>query len=225
MDSTDDIDFRAGNPAMDQFPRKIWGRLAKEVCYDAADEVFGYRQPYGDETLRYVLASYLARTRGVNCQPEQIVITSGATQALFLITKLLTAEGGQVAVEDPVTDEMRRIFSYAGAALRPIQCDAHGMIPDFLPRNEKPSFVFVIPSHQFPLGAILPIQRRIQLVEYARQMQCYLVEDDYDSEFTYEARRSRRCKDLIRNTLFMSVPSVKYFRPLYESVTSFYLFH
>ncbi|MCM2676121.1 MocR-like pyridoxine biosynthesis transcription factor PdxR [Alkalicoccobacillus plakortidis] len=180
------IDFRASHPAMDHFPRKVWGRLAKEVCYDSSDELFGYRSPLGDETLRRVLTTYLARTRGVSCHPEQIVITAGATQGLSLITQLLMKEGECVAVEDPVTDEMRQIFTKAGAAVEPIKADRLGIKPDQLPRNKKPSFVFVIPSHQFPLGAVLPIQRRIQLVEYVRKMDSYIVEDDYDSEFTYE---------------------------------------
>ncbi|TSB47240.1 PLP-dependent aminotransferase family protein [Alkalicoccobacillus porphyridii] len=185
-DSRQFIDFRASHPAMDHFPRKVWGRLAKEVCYDSADELFGYRTPFGDETLRRVLATYLARTRGVACHPEQIVITAGATQGLALITQLLLKEGEHVAVEDPVTDEMRHIFSNAGANVYPVKADDQGIIPEKLSHHEKPSFVFVIPSHQFPLGAVLPIQRRIQLVEYVRQMNSYIVEDDYDSEFTYE---------------------------------------
>ncbi|MDQ0207193.1 MocR-like pyridoxine biosynthesis transcription factor PdxR [Alkalicoccobacillus murimartini] len=180
------IDFRASHPAMDHFPRKVWGRLAKEVCYDSSDELFGYRTPLGDETLRSVLTTYLARTRGVSCHPEQIVITAGATQALALITQLLMNEGEYVAVEDPVTDEMRQIFTNAGAIVKPIKADDHGIMPEKLSRDGKPSFVFVIPSHQFPLGAVLPIQRRIQLVEYVRSMNSYIVEDDYDSEFTYE---------------------------------------
>ncbi|MEN0645157.1 PLP-dependent aminotransferase family protein [Alkalicoccobacillus gibsonii] len=180
------IDFRASHPAMDHFPRKVWGRIAKEVCYDSHDDLFGYRSPLGDETLRRVLTTYLTRTRGVSCHPEQIVITAGATQGLSLITQLLMDEGDCVAVEDPVTDEMRTIFVKAGAEVEPIKADRNGIQPNELPTKRKPSFVFVIPSHQFPLGAILPIQRRIQLVEYVREMDSYIVEDDYDSEFTYE---------------------------------------
>lgn len=180
------IDFRASHPAMDQFPRKVWGKLAKEVCHDTADELYGYRSPSGDETLRRVLTTYLSRTRGVSCHPEQIVITTGATQGLAFITQLLSKRGTHVAVEDPVTDEMRQIFTNAGAKVKPIKADQFGIRTSELSQSEKPSFVFVIPSHQFPLGAVLPIQRRIQLVEYVREMDSFIVEDDYDSEFTYE---------------------------------------
>lgn len=181
------IDFRAAHPAADYFPRAVWGRLAKEVCLDAPERVFGYGPAEGAPELRGVLARYLQQARGVRCHPDRIVITSGATQALHLITELLSRkEDALVAVEDPVTDEMRSIFAYAGATVLPIPVDDKGIIPEKLPAAVKPDFVFVIPSHQFPLGGTLPIQRRIRLLEYARLQDCFIVEDDYDSEFTYE---------------------------------------
>lgn len=181
------IDFRAAHPAADYFPRAIWGRLAREVCLHTPERAFGYASPEGTSELRAVLARYLQQARGVRCLPEQIVITSGATQALHLITELLSRDkSARIVVEDPVTDEMRTIFTYAGAELLPVPVDDKGILPDQLPAADKPDFVFVIPSHQFPLGGTLPIQRRIQLIEYARRMDCCIVEDDYDSEFTYE---------------------------------------
>ncbi|MGP7819526.1 MocR-like pyridoxine biosynthesis transcription factor PdxR [Niallia sp. 01092] len=181
------IDFRGGNPAIDHFPRKKWGQLTKEICNESPQHIFGYSDSCGIRELRNVLAAYLQKARGVQCQPDQIIITSGATQGLRLITELLISNPQKeyIAVEDPVTDEMRNIFSYAKAKIYPVSVDENGIIPDLLP-EEKPSFVFVIPSHQYPLGGILSIQRRLKLIEYARQMNCYIVEDDYDSEFTYE---------------------------------------
>lgn len=181
------IDFRAAHPAADYFPRAVWGKLAKEVCLHTPERTFGYAAPEGAYELRAVLARYLLQARGVRCHPDQIVITSGATQALHLVTELLSRDRpARIAVEDPVTDEMRTIFTYAGAQLVPVPVDDKGILPDMLPSEETPDFVFVIPSHQFPLGGTLPIQRRIQLIEYARRTDCYIVEDDYDSEFTYE---------------------------------------
>lgn len=180
------IDFRGGNPAIDQFPRKKWGQLTKEVCGEAPDRIFGYGEPGGIEELRITLAKYLQRVRGVHCDPDQIMITQGATQALRLITELLIKDGISIAVEDPVTDEMRNIFINAGADLFPVPVDENGILPEHLPKEKKLGFVFVIPSHQFPMGGILSIQRRVQLIEYARKMNNYIVEDDYDSEFTYE---------------------------------------
>ena len=180
------IDFKAGNPAMDHFPRHTWGKIAKEVCLDSPNSLFGYLPKEGVSDLQNALATYLKKMRGVTCHPRQIVITSGATQALSFITKLLIDKGIFVAVEDPVTDEMRNIFTTGGAKVKPIPTDELGIIPSELPRNEQPHFLFVIPSHQFPLGGTLPIQRRIELITYAREHNCYIVEDDYDSEFTYE---------------------------------------
>jgi GntR family transcriptional regulator / MocR family aminotransferase len=185
-DLPDMIDFKAATPAMDHFPRKIWGRLAKNVCDDSPDSIFGYQTAEGILALREEISRYIFRTRGVISEPHQVIITSGATQALSLLTELLIQKNKYVAVEDPVTDEMRTIFSYAGADLCPIPVDDKGINPDGLSQKNPPAFIFVLRSHQFPMGVTLTIQRRIQLIEYARQHNCYIVEDDYDSEFTYE---------------------------------------
>ncbi|MFP7474052.1 PLP-dependent aminotransferase family protein [Niallia taxi] len=179
------IDFRGGNPATDYFPRKKWGQLTKEVCIDSPQHIFGYSDPRGVPELRNVLAQYLRKARGVKCDPDQIIITSGATQALRLITEMMLTSDGFIASEDPVADEMRNIFSVAKAKVYPVPVDENGIIPEQLP-EAAPDFLFVIPSHQFPLGGILSIQRRLMLIEYARRTGCYIVEDDYDSEFTYE---------------------------------------
>src|SRR5258708_11639517 len=179
------IDFRSGLPALDLFPRKLWGHLAQKVCAESSPAVFGYNHPEGCAELRIALARYLAKTRGVRCQPDQLVITSGAAQAFSLVARLLLSPGGEILIEDPVTYELQVIFSAAGSTLYPIPVDAHGMQTDHLPLGQRPGFVFVTPSHQFPLGGILPIQRRIQLMQFARTSGCYIVEDDYDSEFRY----------------------------------------
>ncbi|WML28672.1 PLP-dependent aminotransferase family protein [Neobacillus sp. OS1-32] len=181
----DVIDFRSGIPALDMFPKKDWGRLAKEVCLEAPDYTFGYDHPEGRLELRKILSQYLRKTRGVKCHADQIVITTGATQAFSLITKLLLSQGDKVFIEDPITNEIQTIFTSTGASLIPIPVDEQGMRTDLLSDSEKPRFIFVTPSHQFPLGSILPIQRRIQLIQYARANECYIVEDDYDSEFRY----------------------------------------
>jgi len=179
------IDFKAGNPAIDYFPRKKWAQLSKEICLHSSEEAFGYGEASGSAELRDALVNYLKRVRGVQCRAEQIFITSGATQGLKLITEMLGKDDNPIAVEDPVTDEMRNIFTYSKAKIIPVPVDENGIDPNGL-LQDAPSFVFVIPSHQFPLGGILSIQRRLQLIEYAQKMNCYIVEDDYDSEFTYE---------------------------------------
>ena len=179
------IDFRSGLPALDLFPRKQWSQLARQVYAQAEPAVFGYDQPEGRLELRTALARYLQRTRGVSCQPAHIVILSGATQAFLLLNRLLLASNDEIVVEDPLNYEVQLILSSSGAQLLPVPVDERGMQTDLLPFHKRPRFIFVTPSHQFPQGGILPIQRRVQLLQFARTAGCYVVEDDYDSEFRY----------------------------------------
>jgi len=183
------IDFRSGVPALEHFPRAVWGKIVQRVCQEAPLSALGYNRPEGRLELRRILSRYLYRTRGVQCEPDQIVMTSGATQALTLIAKVLLRPGCRVLIEDPITQDIQTIFSATGASLDPVPTDTWGLqteqLPD--PAGSRPSFVFVTPSHQFPLGGTLPIQRRLQLIQYARQAGCYIVEDDYDSEFRYDS--------------------------------------
>ncbi|WP_088102080.1 PLP-dependent aminotransferase family protein [Halalkalibacter urbisdiaboli] len=179
------IDFRSGIPDLGYFPRVIWAKLAADIYRSSTDSMLSYGEPEGRYELRQAISKYLGRTRGVHCHPEQIVVTSGATQALTMITKLLLSKGDTVLIEDPITDDIQTIFTQTGANLHPITVDRYGMNTDALSSGLNPKFVFVTPSHQFPLGSTLPIQRRIQLIQFARENGCYLVEDDYDSEFRY----------------------------------------
>jgi GntR family transcriptional regulator/MocR family aminotransferase len=180
------IDFRSGLPALDLFPRKQWSQIAQHVYTEIAPSAFGYDNPEGRIELRTVLARYLLRTRGVRCQPEQILILSGAAQAISLLTRLLVSTRNKIIVEDPVTYGIQVILSSSDAQLMPIPVDERGMRTDMLPPDDQNvSFILVTPSHQFPLGGILSVQRRIQLLQFARASGCYVVEDDYDSEFRY----------------------------------------
>lgn len=180
------INFRSGIPALDLFPRKTWAKLSHQLWNDIESTNFGYDFPEGRLELRQTLAHYLLRTRGVHCHPEQIVITSGATQALTLVSRLLLSPNDIAIIEDPITNDIQTIFKSSGASLYPIPVDEYGMKTALIPENLHPKFVFLTPSHQFPLGGTLPIQRRIQLINFARRNNCFLVEDDYDSEFRYE---------------------------------------
>ena len=180
------IDFRSGIPALNLLPQKTLAKLSYQLWNDVPFSVFGYDLPAGRPELRNSLAKYLEKTRGVHCHPNQLVITSGATQALTIVGKLLLSAGDEVLIEDPITNDIQTIFKSAGALLFPVSVDKEGMKTSLLPQDKEPKFVFVTPSHQFPLGGILPIQRRIELINYAREKDCYLVEDDYDSEFRYE---------------------------------------
>lgn len=184
----DIIDFQSGIPDLKLFPRKIWAKLSRETWNDADANALSYNHPEGRYELREILARYLFKTRGVVCHPEQIVITSGATQALTLVANLLLSQSKIAVMEDPITTDIQTIFKASGASLYPIPVDENGMITSMLPAHIDPALIFITPSHQFPIGGTLPIQRRIQLIYYARKTNSYIVEDDYDSEFRYEGQ-------------------------------------
>ncbi|WP_090737613.1 PLP-dependent aminotransferase family protein [Paenibacillus sp. Mc5Re-14] len=180
------ISFRTGLPALDLFPRKSWADLLQSVCKEAPDLALGYGDPAGELELRRELADYLVHTRGVKARPEHIVITSGAVQAIQLVTRLLLTVGDEVLVEEPTNEDLKSILSATGATLRSMPVDDLGMLTAHLPQKGCPKLAYLTPSHQFPLGGILPIQRRIELIQYAARTGCLLLEDDYDSEFRYD---------------------------------------
>ena len=180
------IDFRSGVPALDIFPLKQWGKSIHEICLESPGSILMYDAPEGRWELRNALSEYLFRVRGINCRPEQLLITTGATQGLALVAKLLYLPDAEILVEDPLNIGMRSIFITAGYRLRPVPVDAHGLQTKLLPPEMNPRLIYVTPSHQFPMGGILPVQRRIELIDFARKNECYIVEDDYDSEFRYE---------------------------------------
>ncbi|GAA4829342.1 PLP-dependent aminotransferase family protein [Paenibacillus vulneris] len=186
-DSAEDvISFRTGLPAVDLFPLKQWGALLQSVCMEASTSQLDYGDCSGNPELRRILADYLWRMRGVIAKPEQILVTNGAVQALDLIVRALLADGDEAVVEDPSNEDLRTILTSTGAVLHRIPVDDSGMLTQSLPADSMPRCIYVTPSHQFPLGGIMPIQRRIELVEYARCCGSYILEDDYDSEFRFD---------------------------------------
>lgn len=183
---SDLIDFRTGLPELDAFPVALWQRLTREVLDRVTRRDLAYGQPEGLEELRGAISRYLVARRGLKCGSGQIVVVAGTTQAVGLITKLLcNPPPRDVLLEDPVTNDIRFIVEGNGGAGIPIPVDDHGMRTDLLPAL-SPAFVYVTPSHHFPLGGILPIQRRHALISYVRARGAYILEDDYDTEFRYE---------------------------------------
>lgn len=182
------IDFRTGIPALEHFPRVEWSRLYRETCTDLPTDSFGYTGAFGVQRLQETLCRYLHRVRGIACHPDQIMITTGATQGLSLLARLLHREGKKVLVEDPSHPGLRAVITAAGCVVEPIAVDEKGMLADRLWQHENPAFIYVTPSHQYPIGGVLPIQRRLELIRFAQERGCFIVEDDYDSEFRYSGR-------------------------------------
>jgi GntR family transcriptional regulator / MocR family aminotransferase len=180
------VDFRLGRPALELAPFRAWARLEYEERIASAPAALAGGEPEGREELRRALCEYLWRRRGVECDPERIVITSGALQGLSLLARALPLSGAEVLFEDPGHVLAREALRAAGARIMPAPVDDEGIAVDGLSSRGRPALAFVTPSHQFPLGGCLSIQRRVALVEWARKSGCLVVEDDYESEFRYD---------------------------------------
>ncbi|MEN6328184.1 MAG: PLP-dependent aminotransferase family protein [Syntrophomonas sp.] len=180
------IDFRFGVPALDLFPKKKWSQMYQNVCADSPSSAFGYGAPEGCLELRQVLSHYLVKTRGVYCEPEQVIITTGAIQAIYLVANQMLSARDKLVTEDPLNINIRRIFLNTGADVLSIAVDEQGIRADLVPININLKLIYTTPSHQFPLGSTLSVQRRIELLKIARQTGCYILEDNYDNEFRFE---------------------------------------
>ncbi|WNV87801.1 PLP-dependent aminotransferase family protein [Umezawaea sp. Da 62-37] len=176
-------DLRPGRPDVAAFPRAAWIRAVGRVVRDSPAEVFDYTDPRGRPELRAALAGYLARVRGVRVRPEHLVVCSGYTQALHLLTGVFAARGaGTAAVEDPAMPDHAAIV---GGRLRvlDVPVDDEGMTPAGLADADV---VVCTPAHQFPLGVSMSPERRNHLLALARARRTWIVEDDYDGEFRYD---------------------------------------
>jgi GntR family transcriptional regulator/MocR family aminotransferase len=139
----------------------------------------------------------LRRSRAVACDPSQVVVVNGSQQALDLIARILIERGDRVAIEDPSSQGTKEILRAAGAHLLPVAVDDDGLNPAGLPPNAR--IAFVTPSHQFPTGGILPLARRLGLLEWAKRRNAVIVEDDYDGEFRYEGHLLESLQGLDRD--------------------------
>ena len=177
-------DFRTGQPDLRRFPKQLWLQLVYKAAVNSATEEWGYSTPQGLLALREEISAWLLRSRGIKTYPEDIFITAGATQALHLLTYLIAGRGREILVEDPCHTGMRRVLEQQGFAIRPVLVDEQGIQTHHL-NGEDICAAYVTPSHQFPLGGILPADRRAALLRFARKKEIYVIEDDYDSEFRY----------------------------------------
>ena len=179
------IDFHAGNPDLARFPRIQWAKHLKEACLEAPETAFAYGPAAGEKSFRAALAHYLLRAKGIDCPPEQLLIVSGAAQGLDLVSRLCGGLTRTVAVEDPCIWFAQSVFARNGLQMAPVGVDELGLRTGELPPGRNIGLIYVVPSHQFPLGGILPIRRRLELLAYAEERNALIIEDDYDGEFRY----------------------------------------
>jgi len=181
--------FQPGWPALDQVPLDLWWRLAMRVGRRLGRELLGHGDPAGYPPLRKAIAAYVAVSRGVRCAEEQVVVTSGSQQALFVAAQVSLDPHDAAWVEDPAYPGTVNALRAAGARLVPIPVDAEGIDVRFgEERRPAPRVVAVTPSHQYPLGVTMTLARRLELLRVARRARAWVLEDDYDSEFRYSSR-------------------------------------
>lgn len=173
---------------LENFPFGPWRKIAKDIFYDDRNfTLFEAGNPQGDEDFRSAIASYLHQSRGVRCRTDQIIVGAGVDYLLILLFQILGSEA-VYAIEDPSYRQAYNILRRLGAKICPVPLDKNGIDIGHL-KSSGAGIAYVTPSHHFPLGTIMPIKRRLELLSWAcEENGRYIIEDDYDSEFRYKGK-------------------------------------
>lgn len=178
--------FSNGRTLMDARAQDAWSVSTRRALRTLGPAHFGYAEPAGDPRLRAAIADYLRAARGVVCEPEQVIVTSGAQHAVDLAARLLLKPGDRVWLEDPGYANTWQALLAAGAQGHAVPVDRSGLVVQAgIVAAPDARAVFVTPSHQFPLGVAMSMGRRLELIAWARSAGAWIVEDDYASEFRY----------------------------------------
>ena len=182
-----EIDFSPYTIDTQNFPYNVWRKLHKNVLLDDREEILLSGDGQGDHELRMAIADYLHQARGVNCVAEQIIIGAGNEYLELLLAQVL-GEKKTVLMDDPTYLQAYRTFSNIGYLVKNIPAE-QGSMPIEAVRRENADILYVMPSHQFPLGTVMPLKQRLELLKWASEKEGrYLIEDDYDSEFRYKGK-------------------------------------
>jgi GntR family transcriptional regulator/MocR family aminotransferase len=190
-------DFAYGTSSLEEFPLAAWRRILLRRTRRAPLRSFDYGAAMGDTALREAITGHLQRSRAIHCDVSQVLIVNGSQQALDLTIRLLLNPGDLVAVEDPQYHGMRQVLMAARLRVRPVPVDQNGIDLSRMPHQAK--LALVTPSHQFPTGAVLSLERRLALLAWARRANAVIVEDDYDGEFRYEGEPVEPLQSLDRD--------------------------
>ena len=181
------IDFSPHAVDMSHFPFEIWRRISRRVLMESNTEMMSLGHPQGDEALRRTIAAYLHQARGVLCDPQQIVVGAGNDYLLMLLHRIL-GDGISIAMENPTYPKAYQMLASFGYRITTVPVDQAGMRSDRLKTTDC-SVAYVMPSHQFPMGMVMPIGRRLELISWAAgEDNRFLIEDDYDSEFRFRGK-------------------------------------
>lgn len=192
------VDFSPRGIDLDSFPYHVWRKLSRNTLVDDNKEMFHSGNHQGEPGFREAIRSYLHSARGVNCSPEQIIVGAGSEYLLMLLSQIL--EGRHViAMENPTYKQAYRVFQSLGYEVCPVEMDANGMEPELLAECGA-NVAYVMPSHQFPTGIVMPVGRRQELLKWAQEApDRYIIEDDYDSEFRYRGKPIPALQGMDRN--------------------------
>ena len=180
-------DFHPARLDPGSFPTELWRKCFIDGLRRSSPQLLQYGDPQGDWGLRSALQSYLERSRGVICDPEQIVICAGLQQSLDIVAHLLQGSHSVVAVENPGYHLPRSVFQSHAYTICPIPVGAGGMELERLKASHS-TIAYVTPSHQLPLGCVMPVANRLALIEWAEAGGNFIIEDDYDSELRYHGK-------------------------------------
>lgn len=181
--------FAHGVPETRTFPLPLWERLERQVRREVGAQALLHGDPQGTEPLRRAIADYVNLERGARATADRVLVLTSSQQAVSLCATMLLDPGDRIFIEDPAYYGARKAFDAAGLECVPIRVDRHGLaIEQIMVEPRRAKAVFVTPSHQFPTGATLALERRLALIEWAARHQAWIIEDDYDSEFHYAGK-------------------------------------
>lgn len=181
--------LQVGLPGLDAFPADRWARIAGRHWRRAGPRELAYASRMGLEALREAIAEYVGLSRGVRADPDRVLVTSGSQVALALAVQGLLDPGQRAWLEDPAYGGARGALVAAGARIVPVPVDEEGLdVAAGLRAAPAARLAYVTPSHQFPLGVTLSLERRLALLRWAEERDAWILEDDYDSEYRYEGR-------------------------------------
>jgi GntR family transcriptional regulator/MocR family aminotransferase len=194
------LPFQMGLPALDAFPRKIWARLGARCVRAMQPSDMVHPCVYGSPLLRAEIAAYLQVSRGINCSPAQIFVTSGYRHSMELIAHALLKVGDRVWLEDPGYPPARELLGRMHIGAVPVPVDDEGMVvADGLKAAPRARAALVTPAHQSPLCVSLSLPRRLALLDWAARNDAWIIEDDYDGEYRYVSRPLPALKSLDRD--------------------------
>lgn len=179
-------DFALNGIAPESFPTHTWKQLAKQVLSDSTEEIFAQGNPYGEDSFREAIAEYLYHARGVKCEKSQILVGAGNDYLLMVLATLFECNK-KVAMENPTYLSAWYDLKHTGCSVCTVKSDEMGIYIEELEKTGA-DVVYVMPSHQFPMGTVMPLKRRMELLRWADENQTYIIEDDYDSEFRYKGK-------------------------------------